>query len=76
MTLAELRNLKASGQFHHATYRDHGRLWEGLWVYRNASNGFRGYEPAGCFYKDSPELDAAYAEVRGAGVSVGAYGEG
>lgn len=76
MTLAELKALRASGEFHHATYRNHGTLHEGLWVYRKSATGFRGFELEGAFLKGDPELAAAEAEVRGTGVSVGAYGEG
>lgn len=83
MTLEQLKALRASGNFHHATYRNVGTLWEGLWIYEKDEppadwNGkwHPGFKPAGCFYKDSPELDAAYDEVRGTGVSLGRYGAG
>jgi hypothetical protein len=75
MNLNQLREMMASGQFHHATYRDFGTLWEGLWIYRKY-DGLRGFEPAGMFSKDSPDQDAAFELVRGTGVSVGAYGQG
>jgi hypothetical protein len=75
MTLDELRALLASGEFHHATYRNQGSLWEGLWIYKGY-DGLRGFHPAGCFGKDSPDLPAAEALVRGTGISVGAYGAG
>ena len=76
MTLTELNRLRASGEFDHATYRDHGTLWEGLWIYVKAPTGFRGYAPAGMFPKGSPELAAAFELLRGTGISVGAYGQG
>jgi hypothetical protein len=84
MTIAELKELRAAGKFHHATYRNQGRLWEGLWVYENdepgpnhkPGNWHPGYKPAGAFFKDSPELDAAYAELSGTGISLGRYGAG
>ena len=76
MTLNELKALLAAGAFDHATYRNHGTLWEGLWIYVKAEHGFRGYAPAGAFFKDSPDLDAAFEVVRGTGLSVGAYGRG
>ncbi len=76
MTLEELKALKDTGEFHHATYRDHGTCWEGLWVYRKKADGFRGFDVVGCFAKDDPNLDAASDLVRGTGVSVGAYGCG
>jgi hypothetical protein len=75
MTLDELKSLKSSDKFHHATYRDHGTLWEGLWIYEKY-DGLRGFKPVGCFGKDSPELDAAHNEVRGSGVSLGSFGNG
>ena len=76
MTLAVLQELQANGQFHHATYRNRGTLWEGLWIYVCEPGGFRGYGPAGFFPKDDPELDAAFEAVHGTGISVGAYGRG
>jgi hypothetical protein len=75
MTLEQLKELKASGEFHHATYRNVGTLWEGLYIYVKY-NGLRGFAPAGCFSKDNPALDAAYDVVRGTGISVGSYGRG
>lgn len=75
--LERLKALMASGQFHHATYRNQGTLWEGLWIYRKSTNGFRGFETSGiCFRKDDPNLDAAYDLLRGTGISLGAYGRG
>lgn len=76
MTIAELQALLDSQEFHHATYRCQGTLWEGLWIYRKSETGFRGYEPAGSFSRNSPDLDAAYKLCRGTGISVGAMGEG
>lgn len=84
MTIQELKELRAAGRFHHATYRNQGTLWEGLWVYESdapgpghkSGNWHPGYKPAGAFYKDNPELDAAYAELSGTGISLGRYGAG
>ena len=76
MTLSELQALKAAGQFHHATYREIGTLWEGLWIYGKDASGFRGFACLGCFGKDNPDLQAAERIVSGTGVSVGAYGRG
>ena len=82
MTIQDLKELRAAGKFHHATYRNQGTLWEGLWVYENdePAPGYKGwhprYKPAGAFYKDSPELDAAYDELRCTGISLGRYGAG
>jgi hypothetical protein len=76
MTLQELRDMKDSGTFHHATYRNLGTLWEGLWIYSSDLRGFGGYTVAGCFAKDSAELEAAEDLVRGTGISIGAYGRG
>lgn len=70
-----LRSLVVSGEYHHATYRCEGTLWEGLWFYRRASDGFRGYEVAGCVPKGDPDLDAAYRVIPD-GVHVGSYGNG
>ena len=76
MTLDELRTMLADGSFDHATYRNHGTLWEGLWIYAKDPAGFRGYSVRGCFFRGSPELDAAFEATRGTGISVGAYGQG
>jgi len=77
MTLERLKELIASKQFHHATYRDSaGGLFEGLHIYVRDPEGFRGYRHEGAFFKDSPELKAAEELVAGTAISVGAYGEG
>jgi hypothetical protein len=82
MTIEELKALRASGRFHHATYRNQGTLWEGLWVYENDppppgwTKWHPGYRPVGAFFKDSPELEAACAELSGTGISLGRYGTG
>lgn len=67
MPLETLKQLRESGQFHHATYRNRGI---------KASDGFRGYSPAGFFPVGDPELDAAHELVRGTGISVGSYEKG
>lgn len=76
MDLKELQILRDTNAFHHATYRQHGTVWEGLWIYIKKDGGFRGYDVAGCFYKHAPELEAAHEICRGTGISVGAYGRG
>lgn len=77
MTLAKLQELIDSGNFHHATYRNQGTLWEGLWIYeKETTNKFNGFRPTGSFAKDDPCLEEAYALVRHTGVSVGHFGGG
>ncbi len=76
MKLDQLKALMENGEFHHATYRCMNSLWEGLWIYKRSEIGFRGFEPIGCFYKASPDLDAAHKLVAHTGVSVGAFGQG
>ena len=76
MTLQDLQTLLDNGTFHHATYREIGTLWEGLWIYGKDIRGFRGYSVVGCFGKDHADLAVAHKLVRGTGVSVGAYGRG
>ena len=71
-----LRALLASGEFHHATYRNQGTVWEGLHFYRRSESGFRGYDHAGCVGKNDPDLDAAHDLVAHTGISVGCYGGG
>lgn len=67
MTLDALRAMRADGSFDHATYRERGSIWEGLYIYGRDPKGFRGYSLVGCFPKDDPELDAAFNMVRGTG---------
>ncbi len=78
MTLSELQSLLTSGEFHHATYRNKGSLWEGLWIYRKDEKSSRGFDTAGCFNRagDPADNQKAYELVAHTGVSVGAYGEG
>jgi hypothetical protein len=76
MTLEALKQILASGEFHHATYRNIGTLWEGLWIYTKQAGAARGFYPAGSFPKDSADLKAAEDLVRHTGVSVGAFGRG
>jgi len=72
----KLRESLASGRFHHATYRNIGTLWEGLWWYEKDANGSRGFSVAGCVNKTDPAIDEAHELVRGTGMSVGSYGQG
>lgn len=76
--LEQLRALVESGEFHHATYRCRGTVWEGLWFYRRDPAAPRGFSVAGCVNSglDADALDAAFALVRGTGISVGSYGNG
>lgn len=73
-----LRDLLASGEFHHATYRCQGTVHEGLWFYRRSTDGFRGYDVAGCVNAslDAADLEEALKLVAHTGVSVGSYGNG
>lgn len=70
-TVQMLKDLIASGEFHHATYRDYGTIWEGLYIYKKQDNRFNGFTLAGRFDKD--ECDEAYAVVRSTGVYEGSY---
>jgi len=76
--LEALKSLLKSGDFHHATYREIGRIHEGLWFYQKDPGGFRGYSVAGCINaaSDSADMDEACALTRGSGVSIGSYGSG
>ena len=81
MTIDELKQLQASGKFHHATYRNIGKVWEGLYVYERASEeegGFRGFKLAGIFNnyhrERNPECEKAIALIRG--LHVGSFGTG
>jgi len=72
----ELKRVLANGTFHHATYRNRGTVWEGLWVYLKDPDGFRGYAVGFNISKDSPHIDVAHDLCRGTGISVGSYGCG
>lgn len=76
MTLDELRELLQSGEFHHATYRNIGTLWEGLHIYKKDPNGFRGFTHVGAFGKNNPDLTTAMTLTSRTGISVGSYGNG
>lgn len=76
MTLDQARELLISGNFHHATYRNHGTLWEGLHFYRGDPDGFRGYFHVGMIHRDEPDLERAHRLIQSTGYSVGAYGHG
>lgn len=73
-TINDLKQLQQSGQYHHATYRNQGTVWEGLYIYERDTTGFQGYRLWGAFHKDNPDLGAAMEMLRG--ISVGAYGNG
>lgn len=75
MTIEELTALRTSGRFHHATYRCHGTLWEGLWIYVYADEG-RGFLPEGFFSPNHPDYKQAEESLYGTGISLGAYGQG
>lgn len=77
MTLEALKQLLDSGQFDHATYRNIGTIWEGLYIYRKDANGMLGFSVAGSFNKnDGAIVDEAYELVRHTGVSLGSRGNG
>lgn len=71
MTLDDLKQVLSNGSFHHATYRNHGTIWEGLYIYVKQDNGFNGFTLAGSFPKDNHE--EAYKLVRNSGVYEGSY---
>lgn len=75
MTIEELKQLLASGEFDHATYREIGTIWEGLYIYKK-ENSKVGFNVAGCFNKADGLADEAHELVRHTGVSVGSRGNG
>jgi hypothetical protein len=77
MTLEQLKTLMDSGRFHHATYRQLGTIWEGLYIYeRDDDPKWVGYRLVGSFNKSEATADAAYDIVRSTGVSLGSRGNG
>lgn len=73
--LDQLRDVLDGENFHHATYRNLGSLWEGLYIYVKSPIG-RGFKPWIVFGKNDPDLIQAEDMVRRTGISVGGYGEG
>jgi len=77
MTLEQLKSLQDSGKFHHATYRELGTIWEGLYIYETDDDPkWVGYRLVGSFNKVDGLADVAYELVRASGVSLGAFGRG
>lgn len=81
MTLEELKSLQQSGEFHHATYRDVGKCWEGLCIYVRATDehgGSRGFKLYGRFTNywraRNPECEKAMEMIKG--LHVGSFGNG
>ncbi len=78
MTIQELKDLVASGNFHHATYRELNTIWEGLYIYAvDPDPKWIVYRLVGSFNKSEGAIaDEAYNIVRHTGVSLGTYGKG
>lgn len=75
--IEDLQCLLDSGQFHHATYRCQGTVWEGLWIYCKDPNGFRGYSVYMSFPVSNKEsCDLVHKMLAHTGISVGSYGNG
>lgn len=72
----ELRALIASGELHHATYRNKGTVWEGIWFYPRDPKGFRGYGIPGCVSVNDQDIEEAFRLLAGKGMHVGCYGGG
>lgn len=75
MKLKQLKDVLADGSFHHATYRNVGTLWEGLWIYVRDESSW-GFDSFIVFYKDELTLSDAEKMVSGTGISLGSYGQG
>jgi len=76
MTIDTLKRIMESGQFDHATYRNLGTIWEGLYIYVKEDSKI-GFTLAGSFNKnDGSIVDQAYELVRSTGVSLGIRGNG
>jgi len=75
-TVADVKKLIETNEFHHASYRDIGTIWEGWHVYVKDTNGFNGFLLVGCIGKNHPEIEQAYQLLRNTGYSVGSYGNG
>jgi len=76
VTLDDLRELIARGDFDHATYRDFGKCWEGLNIYRRDPTGWGGARHCGVFHRGHPDLPEAERIVAPYGTSVGSRGNG
>jgi hypothetical protein len=75
MTIEQLKNLLSSGQFDHATYREIGSIWEGLYIYAKEDSKI-GFNLVGSFNVADGLADEAHELVRHTGVSVGSRGNG
>ena len=71
-TIEDVKQLVASGRFHHATARTIGV--SKLWIYARDPDGFRGYTLVAAI-DDTDEAHVYFRSI-GHGVSVGAYGAG
>ena len=73
-----LKELLESGDFHHATIRNIGTPWEGVWFYRKSNTVHRGFEVAGYINAelDKEVIDEAIELVKGTGINMGCYGKG
>jgi hypothetical protein len=78
LTVDELKQLMADGKFHHATYREIGKVWEGLYVYVRDNDGFRGFKLYGSFnnYYRARNAECERAMELIKGLHVGSYGNG
>ena len=76
MTIEALRAMLDNETFHHATYRNIGKLWEGLHIYTKDEHGFRGFVHAGVFSVRTADLERAMEITARTGISVGSYGKG
>ncbi len=74
--LDELKALIASDELHHATYRNKGTVWEGIWFYKRSADGFRGFDVAGCVSKNDPDFEGAFRVLAGKGLHIGCFGGG
>lgn len=74
----KINSWKASGEFHHATFRQQGARSD-LYVYLKKTNGFNGFDLAKLSLSswDEPSVwESAQAAVSSTGYSVGSYGRG
>ncbi len=77
--LVTLKMILQHGEFHHATYRDVGKLWEGWYIYCKAPPGEAarlGFKLEFSFGKNSHLSKEVEELIRNTGYSVGSYGEG
>ena len=63
ITLAQVCEIVDAGELHHATVKKDGKVWDGLYLYGNNSDGLRGFKLIDSVSLNSPDFDSALALI-------------